>query len=357
MNRLRRPLAVATLAAFFAGCHAIETAVSSGNGQTGAPQTALPYYLPKAVVRLTGEYVDVIGEDGKPTGEREFKVTMQALYSADLGNRLFAHITTNPMFDEESIVKTTGGLLNTTSALPADRTGDAIVTLARIGMSGLLHGTRLSASEKIMGSVPAESTARNAIKPFNHVFDPLSSGALADAEKTLQKSGFDLIFGDKEALERKMAEEDANPPKSDNLKGLVYRVPLPLTLWIRPSSGWKYTEGTGAAEYKGSVIVPDRKSFEMIPFRRVLFSKRETKVEWVDGMPVELSLKQPSPVIGGLSVPLKILDAAGEAIPSLIQIQNNAPTDRLNAEANRIDAEARLLESQRKLEALRAADE
>lgn len=365
--RLRQPLFVmkyslapalfGLLAALNFGCHAIET--STGSSVSGsAPRTALPYYLPQAEVSLIGDYVDILGDDGKPNGKVEFKVDIQAIYSADLDALRFACLTTNPMFDEESGVKTVNGLLNTSVAIPADRTGDAVVTLAKIGLSGANLFANIRGISPFGVTIPDLALSRSTpVKPFKHVFDPLAPGAIEGARTALRKSGFSLHCSQESALLEKAVAPPLDGPADRQDRGLAYRVPLPVALQIAPLSGWGYDKGKGSMQYNATVLIPDRSTCEVIPFRRVLFSKRETKVSWIDGVPVELSLKQPSPIIGGLSIPLQVLGAAGESIPAIIQIRNNAPVDRLNAESNRIDAEARLLESQRKLEALRAAVE
>lgn len=352
-NRLA-PALLASLVLLGLGCNALETSDKT-SGSPATPRTALPYYLPQAEVSLIGDYVDIVGDDGKPTGKLEFKVTIKAIYSADLSALRFARITTNPMFDEESSVKTVNGLLNTSVAVPADRTGDAVVTLAKIGLSGARLFSPYRASILGFDLSPPTPPAYKPVQPFKHRFDPLAPGGFDGARSALEKSGFSLDCS-QEALLMGRADSMPDPvaPGRD-LPGLAYRLPLPVSLQIAPLAGWGYSKGKGRMEYSDTVIIPDRSSCEVIPFRRVLFSKRETKVSWVDGIPVELSLKQPSPIIGGLSIPLQVLNAAGESIPAIIQIRNNAPTDRLNAEANRIDAEARLLQSQRKLEAIQAA--
>lgn len=319
----------------------------------------LQYNLPKANIRLVGGYAEKKNSETDKV-ESVFQASIRTKQVADLDAVCFARITTNAMFDEDTHLKVENGLLQSATSKPEDKTGETIIALAKTAI----------ASAKVMANLPASAPASmkktldvsTAAQPFDVKINPFAEASESEsyekAKEKLAALGWDLHIEDFEKARASLNKEPANTPK-EGRAGLLYRMTLPLTVDVKLREGWVLDNAAkGADTFQSVVSIPHPGRVCSIPLKRVFMSKRETSVVFVEGNPVEVGMKQGSPVLNFVGIPLKIAEAAAEAIPGIIQVHNKAPTDAVSAQANYLDAQARLLESQKKLtEAQKAAAE
>ncbi len=344
-------LFVSLVALSFTGCHSIHSiSPTPGEGFSDAAsrRLALQYNLPRADIRLQGNYQPVLAADGITVARYEFKVSISAKRRADINAPILATLSTNAMFDEDSHLKVDGSLLQTASTKPEDKTGEVIIALAKTAIAAAKVMANLPAATPQGEGAPSKAPAA-VVQDFDVTIDPADLKSFEDAKATLAKSGFVLDIPDIDPIRTELGKKKATPASAD---GLIYRMRLPVFVSLTKAPGFSYkdkTENT-EAKFESTLVIPHPGMLGVMPFKRVFMAKRETTVVFVDGDPVEITLNQGSPVLNFVGVPLKIAEAAAEAIPGIIQVHNKAPTDRVSAQANYLDAQARLLESQKKLQ-------
>jgi hypothetical protein len=308
----------------------------------------LQYNLPRADILLRGKYVTKLAPDGITEVGKTYEVTISAKRFADMSAPVFAKITTNAMFQENTHLKVERSMLQMVSTSPQDKTGDVIVALAKTAIAGAKVMANLPAATPFNASPEIGAPVEKLVKEFQEKLNP---GSLEDFNRLkgkLEECGFDLDIPDIDPIRTELGKKKGIPTPSN---GLVYRMRLPVFISLVKKAEFKYQAGTVAeTKFENSVEIPHPGAIGVLPMKRVFMAQRKTTINFVDGDPFEISMEQDSPVMNFVSVPLKIAEAAADAIPGIIQVHNKAPKDNISAQADYLDAQARLIESQKKLQ-------
>jgi hypothetical protein len=388
MKRHTRHLIVMVLAFALSNCQSFKS-YPAKNGElpeAASNKQGLHYFLPKARLEIEGKYNDIKGTDGKTVVRREYVVAMKKYHVADPDAPVFAEITENVMYDEDSVLSVKDGLLQSANAKPEDKTGDIIVTLV---------GTVIDVA-KAAGGAPglklfSKSLIPNIEKPKKPVtaflvdFDPADSDALREAETIMNRAGFSLTLTGKKSKSANSGPGKKDGTVADFKDGLAFRRPTALVAQVALNhEAYEYqnemedkeekvkgpdgvettvkksvlkTPSAGAQMYRASFTVPDTtpNMVAYVPVKRGFMTKRQTDVTFENGIPTKFDLKAPSPVLGFVKLPATIAKMAADAVPTLVKINNDSDKGQLTRETDLIKAQTDLIKAQNELNSLKAA--
>lgn len=349
--------------------------------ETTLPDIALkslgvPYFLPKGVLLVKAEYQ----KPAKAEEKRKYVITVAKAMRADPQAPQFLRIGENAMYDEKSQIKVQNGLLTTVNAEPNDRTADIIKTVV---------GTALDLAKIANGSVPALASAKSSsdekdkdpdpeFGTFDVEIDPFDAASCEKAAEEMKKAGWSFHLHawnkdvtNKALLTKEEAETKRRSPFSKPIKnsssgsqmpGPVYRLPTPVVLELRtvPHENGKdfvlpkdAVNGGEGAPNRPEFILPVPGTHAYVPIKRGFMTQRTTNVGFTDGMPTDVSLTQPSPVLATVKLPADIVKMVGEALPAIVKVENKAAPitalDQIKAENAMLEQRMKQLEFEQKI--------
>lgn len=267
----------------------------------------LYYYLPRGYITVSGGYVKKKVDSGT---ESSFVVAVAQVRVSDDRALMFAHLSENVMYDEDSAISTKDGLLTTATAKPEDKTADIIKTIVQTGLNVA------ATFDKAVSATPNEYIEFDDVK-----FDPFDEKERDAAVEKLKGYGLNMTFSNSKAATSLHLDDD----KAHS--GLAYRRPYPITVFLAPNGKRKVPDGTKMVyDQRSSMVLPDPSTVAYVPLRRGFMTKRETSVDFVNGEPIKLGLKAPSPVLGFVKLPADVVKMVGDALPALVKVQPAAKT-------------------------------
>lgn len=390
MKRTTLLLTALVMVAALSNCQSFKSYPAQANGtlpKSAANKQGLHYFLPKARVEIEGKYNDVKGTDGKTIIRREYVVNMKKYHVADPDAPVFAEITENVMYDEDSVLTVKDGLLQSANAKPEDKTGEIVVTLV---------GTVIDVAKTVGGSpgfklfnkslIADIEKAKQPVTPFLVDFDPADTDALAEVRRIMGRAGFFLTLTGKKSNSTNCGDEQTNCKAPCFENGLAFRRPTALVAQVTLNhESFEYqnemeekddkdnmvkgpdgkevpgkkmvlkTPAVGAQMYRASFTVPDTnpKMVAYVPVKRGFMTKRQTDVTFENGIPTKFDLKAPSPVLGFVKLPAAIAKMAADAVPTLIKINNDSAKGQLTRETELLKAQTDLIKAQNELNSLK----
>lgn len=328
-------------------------------------QLGLQYFLPRASLEIEGNYYEIKNGENKGTGAWQYLIKVTKINRADPTTPVFARITSNAMFDEDTTLKVKDGLLTNAVSNPKDQTGAIIISLAE----SAIYAAKIAANVGGAGGIKAlggEGALPPPLRvlPFKVRFDPLIQSEYIKAEEEMRNSGFDLEIEGRKLVNGK--PEYYNMPRLNNAPnagmlakgGLLYRRPLALQLRIDhlAKKGYSFvthdgTAAKGLSDVRQSFTVPnpDPAAVAALPMRRALLTQRKTDATFVEGEPTEIKMSQGSPVLAFVAIPNAILKSLAEAVPSIINVRQTGPVNATKAQADLLEQQARLLKKEAEL--------
>lgn len=374
MRHLPLPVLIPALTLFLSSCGSFNSYPVGEKGelpQAASSKQGLHYFLPRSRLTIEGSYNDIKASDGKTTVRREYVISMKKYNVADPDAPVFAEITENVMYDEDSVVTVKDGLLQSANAKPEDKTGEIIVTLVGTAID---VGRIVASGPMALDVLPPPAATRKPVTPFLVDFDPFIASEVADARHIIERAGFSLTSPTSASLDKVSVpvqnEGSGKKKQPDHYSGLAFRPPTAMKVLVSLNADeFEYQdemEGEGAARkvkiaadgakmYRSSLTVPNvgRGRVAYVPVKRGFMVKRQTNVVFEDGMPTSFDLKAPSPVLGFVKIPAAIAKMVGDAIPTLIKINRDTTKGDLAYQTDLLKAQSELIKAQNDLNALK----
>lgn len=325
----------------------------------------VPYFLPKSVLLVRGEYLKPEKEGGK----RKYMVTVSQVTRADHSAPQFLHIKENPMYDEKSDIKVgPNGLLTSVNATPNDRTADIIKTVV---------GTAIDVAKIANGGVfgapnvaPAPDQKVPLFGEFDVEIDPFSSSSCQKAAAEMEEAGWNFVLNawgkdaaTNKAVSAQTTESHAShingkkPEQGDETPGPVYRLPTPVVFRLKARDRYVLpadaVNGGAGVPNRPEFILPVPGTYAYVPIKRGFMTQRTTNVTFSNGMPTEVSLTQPSPVLAFVKLPADLVKMVGDALPTLVKVENKttpvSALDQIKADNAMLEQRLKQLEYQQKI--------
>jgi len=290
----------------------------------GKAQVGNYYYLPRGMVRVVGE----------PDSTKGYKITISRFNVPDHNSRYFLKQNSNGFFDDHAVLDVDDqGLLTTANVESEDKTAAVIDKVVETVVSVAKISANLGSNVAEIQSMEVES-----LKPFNCTFDPLDDNEVREARNRLNGAGFVLnVVRPRGSKNSEVVAQNASISK----EGIYYRPPCPVKLSISPRSS------NSLAMIENTVVsVPDGNEIAVFALSRPFLVKKTTNLTFVAGDLKKVDFQKPSEVLAAVSIPASIASKIGEAIPSIIQIQDSRANAALKEEKARLDAQKALLDAQ-----------
>jgi hypothetical protein len=275
------------------------------------------YHLPEGRIRIKGEYSDVKNSSG------DFIITVTTVYAADPRHRYYLESQLNPFYDDDFKIHTNAkGLLETVNVTAEDRTADILGDIASTVGGAMKFSAGLSPDEKRAAEKPR--------LPFDYTFSPdevgLINGYLAtklfDLRIVRPRSGgaYAQTFRfPSESNGRKSRADCADCATREIASGIVFRPVVPYDIVITDTPFAQQSGNSPFIRYRATVFIPDPSQKLLLGLGRTPFIKRTDNLVFVDGVLTKLEGTRPSPVLGFLQIPKKILTAI---VPLPLEIRN-----------------------------------
>lgn len=286
----------------------------------GRAPVGINYFLPRSEIRIIGKYEPV----EKGSEKKNFVITIMETRFPDASAPRFSAIMEHPIYDEDTKIVVQNGLLNSSNTKPRDQTPE----IFRAVVSGALNFAGLPPIASFVQGGPGKQLAPD---PFDFTFDPLvpaNGGSKSPWEVDLNNT-FKVIVDMKSVTDCPPSSESTPNPGDKSGEGnkskestavslgLAFRPLRPVEIKIRERTA-------GSANIiipDKTFLIPDNSRVEVFPVTRGLFTQRETDVVFKDGIPEQIHLKQPSPVLSVIRLPLDLLKSVSDALPAIIKVQ------------------------------------
>jgi hypothetical protein len=339
-----KPLLISTVASlvlYGTGCTNImisqrdstNSIVNVPNGGTYANWNGLPYYLPKAKVKIDGTW----NKDSK-----EWDVKISPLIEPEIDHVFNLHSKANVLFDDDvSVSIDTNGLLQTVSATSEDKTVSALGDLIAAAANAMSFGAGLSPQKGLV--ILGHKTYPDKVIPsssFHLVLDPTSK--MQDASvwvsappgsgigTTTQTNQYAYVTVSLQAPPQTITESK-EPEVVDDIEGIVVRVQSAYTVSVTPHiylgtdlpAVLKQQTDISSEILKGDsmeqkILLPDVRQSYILPIKRRYLVKDVTKVALVNGTVQTYGTTKPSIVAGIVGIPKTLLSAL---VPIPLQIR------------------------------------
>jgi hypothetical protein len=335
-----------------AGCNTMTTRV--GRVDRAGRVAGNFYYLPKGLFRIRGGYVD-----------KEYAINVSVTYVADPRHRFYLAPQPNVFYDDEYKLQINAkGLLDTVQVTAEDRTADIAGDLAQVAAGSLKF-----AAGADVGSLALHDLAAKNLEPFDYTFAIDEAPAvrrrllargfdleiIAHQSAGAQPSGFavdsmtaaggvifrparaytvrltDLPF--RKRLAAEIARQAAAASKTASPARQLGAAPEPEAqngeLERRPTATFQvvaapHEHPTESLRIQTTVLLPDEQTQLLFAFRRTPFIKRTDNLAFNDGMLTKIDGARPSPIVGFLQIPKKIL---GAIVPLPLELKNTQITN------------------------------
>ncbi len=340
-----RMLAFAVACVALAGCAMTDsTLLLDREKDGGCVGGAGVYYLPRSVFSIEVQQDEV----GQPI------VDVKRFAEADRTRGYCLDFLLSASAEESIIVeKTEKGLLAKISSRSDDKSGaiaknliDTVFEAAKLGPGGA----------RSLRPGPAKYTV---VPPFRAEYDPLNPGQAAMINAELKKRGLCLVIWDaaitnagsmqeycdnplarttrEKAMSSASLHEEASAAPRQS-RGLVYRPRLPYNYFLFEKRAAKW-----ALRKTVTVAIENRSPVVALGVDRAMFAKRETTIEFLDGVLNEIKIDKGSELAGAVEIPLQIANGVAALPANIVQLK----IDTTNKRANLIAAQERLLAAQR----------
>ena len=281
------------------------------------------YFLPKALLTVAGA----------PDAAGFFAVSITPSLVPDRDHQYFIKWRPNGL-SEDTITNLdvdSDGLLTSINYSAEDKTGTVVTDLVSSGINVF------KAAGTLRSAAISEKRA-----PFKYTFDPLNGSETAQVTAELRRlHKIDLrIIPTRPLGSDKNIVVAGNRPALDD-RGVFYHPPTTLEIRCRD-----LREPSLA---RAVVTIPDLGRIATFRLARSFLTKRETNLTFVRGVPTKLYFKQPSVVQGATGLLSNVTKVIGEAIPTLITVNDARETARLSSQQQVITAQSNLLVAQKKL--------
>jgi hypothetical protein len=236
-------------------------------------------------------------------------------------------------------VSVNNGLLTTIASTNADKTGDVLIDLAKIGVE----------SFKLASGVPSfgprlRQATNTPPKEFDLTFDPTDENEFLAASNTLKSAELTLTIANSiPNFGKGWTKLDVCKKSSDKeFDGFFYRPALPYTVSIK---------NTDESVIMKTVFLPNEAPIVSYSPQRSPMVERVTSISLENGILKEVYVSKPSSIQAGVKVPLTVLQSVIALPTDLIQLKLNYSTADKNladAQKNELDAMRGLLDAQRK---------
>lgn len=314
--------------------------VPPSSSSTAPARIGVPYYLPRALIPITITLAkSTPPADNKSTPTADTPTSSTAVsqkigqYEVTIGAPLLIPDTSRPPFfleynaegateDEITIGVGANQLLQTMKATSIDKSGEAIVKLAEIGIRAAeLFGLRAGGDSctelepvKVFAYLDPSST-RNDTSPF-------SLSALNDLLKLNYVPMEFNVVPQREKEKIAVKESGSSEPPNDELgeiisenrtTGILFRTsePYVLTLSFGPNIHKKAGSWCVIPEiHQTMVMAPNKGKMYAVDVNRGALITKKTDLTIVDGMLTKIEVTKPSSLVGVISIPLDILKLA-----------------------------------------------
>lgn len=335
--RASRFLAVALM---LSGCSVINSYDASNfQGARSSGQSSGSYYLPKHVLKLT-----VQRQGGAKTLAVVSEIVPDRMVPLDLGMDL------SPLADDDvKVAISDKGLLTKITSINDDKTTEVVQALTRSVVSLLRDNT---------AGAPIPITIGR------HVFDPFNPSEMTEANLWLANHGYCM---DIDGVEGRCGRAKitnttytasvpdsypslTNTKNTEREPGVYYRRPQShrVLIYRRARDRFSLFESQMIEFANLAPIL-------RLDVQRTAFVKRQTTLTFNGGIPTEVHIVKPAEAVGLASLPLKVVEAANEAVlgsigrnVSLIKERKKeveAATDLMNARATYVEAAAKALKN------------
>jgi hypothetical protein len=354
-----------------AGCHTVTTVAGRVDSPPGRVSGNF-YYLPKGLFRIRGGYAD-----------KEYAITVSVSYVADPRRRFYLEPRHNIFYDDEYKLQINAkGLLETVQVTAEDRTADIAGDLAQVAAGSLKF-----AAGSGVASFDLRDLAAKTLEPFDYTFAideapevrsrlhartnlkivAHNSGGARHSEFPFHDPGRELVSSGKSmpaaARERDRMEAAGvvfRPARAFTVRitDLPFRRRLAAEMERQAAAAQNAAARTrqlnatpetqahieelerragqfeAAAAQKESateslriqttVLLPDENAQLLFAFGRTPFIRRTDNLAFNEGMLTKIDGARPSPVVGFLQIPKKIL---GAIVPLPLELKNTQITN------------------------------
>jgi hypothetical protein len=265
-----------------------------------------------------------------------YDVTIQAVYEPDPDYIFLLNPKFNALSADTYRVAISNGLLTTITSTNADKTGEVLIDLAKIGIE----------SFKIAAGLPAPPGVLEAREKYpkqvESIFDPSNDKELVNAQAVFDAGGFKLEVARPLTNFGKWTQLTA--ADHQEFDGFFYRTVLPYTISVTSKS-----EGSSANK---TLLLPNGAPILCYSPERSPMVERVTQIALENGALKEVYVSKPSSIAATVKVPLSILQSIVALPTDLVQLKLNyssADKNLLESQKAEIDAMRGLLEAQRNL--------
>ncbi len=271
----------------------------------------------------------------------------------DPTERYIAQLSGHAWRDDNIKLVTENGLLSGSTSEATGQAGAVLVNLfsaIAAGAPGAVPSVGLMSLPKLLATPPAQECKEFV---FSRVFDPTDAAEVDAAAAALaQASGMSWQLTVTPAPQRPAGASSTEAPKPRSADGLVYRAPVPVSVHVeaRSAGGCTVDEPTAATLH---TAVPDSRMRLVMPFDAGAFTKTKHAMVFKNGMPVEMSIDQPSQAAAVARLPVEILKAMVEVPASILKLRvdhDNQGAALIEAQSKQVQAQIDLLKAQQALQ-------
>lgn len=374
-----RILGISTAILLFAGCNTLQTSSepverpdgtkgtvgSSGKVTPGKrSHVGLYYFLPKALIEITGKQDVVLNEKNEPIATVPFTITTKRLIVADRKKRYFVRWTQNALYDDTltELVVDDSGLLTSVKFDTTDQTPAIVKDLVdtTVNVFRIMGGGGPAALAK---STDAPVEPPDELKPFTYTFDPLDSAEVeAVRARLLKYNHLELLIASNRSVRGPIGEAlkdhqsafnppDAGTTDSPGNGGVFYRPPTTVEIRMHYLNYKEYR-----VVQRTAISVPDPNSLASFRFGRSPLVKRSTQLTLVAGMPSKAFVDRPSPAKAFTGLLKDVSGTIADAVPTIVNVKDNRTRAELANQKSLLDAQTAGLTSQKNLNDAQAAE-
>jgi hypothetical protein len=279
--------------------------------------------------------VNIIKQQEKGGWAETATITILPPYP-DPNYHFVANLAHNQIRDDSIKLGVSNGLL---SSANATEVGQAPAVLQAIADTILTAGTLPG----LVGTLPSmlltgqATKAAEALIPqckpyqYSKIFDPSDPDDIGVVEHDYNDNTdlHPMLLLDVHSRNDELKGVTKSLPFKSETSGLIYRVPMSVTLTLQPrkvdSSDACFPQSTPAVSSQ-IAVVPDSKTAFILPMHAGPFTSTNLTFNFVNGMPTEFDVSDPSEIVAVLNVPIKIAQDIISIPTSLIQLRVNQDT-------------------------------
>ncbi|TAJ34441.1 hypothetical protein [Bosea sp. (in: a-proteobacteria)] len=284
--------AAAVAAMLLAGCSVVNSYdASNGVGAYTSGQSAGSYYLPKHVLTVS------LQKQGANSS-----VAIVSEIVPDRSGHIDIGLDLSPLSsDDVKVSISEKGLLTRIGSINDDKTTEVVQALTKSVVSMLREAA-------VGGQVPTVVAS--------HSFDPFRDAEMAETNRWLQPHGLCLaVEGAKTACSATADALERSSYVSFDIRavqkapGIYYRRPQSHRVRV-----FRRVRGGYILERSQMIEMANLSPALRLDVQRTAFVKRETTLTFAGGIPTEVQVVKPAEAVGLASLPLKVIEAANDAV-------------------------------------------